>query len=29
MDTDTFIVRVKANDIHENITDDVETRFGT
>ena len=29
MDTDTFIVRVKANDIYENITDDVETRFGT
>ena len=29
MDTDSFIVRVKTNDIYEDIAEDVETRFDT
>ena len=29
MDTDSFIVHVKADDIYKNITEDVETRFNT
>ena len=29
MDTDSFIVHVKADDIYKDITEDVETRFDT
>ena len=29
MDTDSFIVRVKTEDIYENIEKDVEKRFDT
>ena len=29
MDTDSFIVHVKANDIYKDIAEDVETRFDT
>ena len=29
MDTDTFIVYVKTDDIYKNISEDVETRFDT
>ena len=29
MDTDTFIVHVKTEDIYKDITEDVETRFDT
>ena len=29
MDTESFIVYVKADDIHEDIAEDVETRFDT
>ena len=29
MDTDGFTVHVKTNDIYKDITEDVETRFGT
>ena len=29
MDTDSFIVYVRTNDIYKNITEDVETRFDT
>ena len=29
MDTDSFIVRIEAKDIYEDIAEDVETRFGT
>ena len=29
MDTDSFIVHVKTDDIYKNIAEDVETRFGT
>ena len=29
MDTDSFIVYIKANDIYKDIAEDVETRFDT
>ena len=29
MDTDSFIVHVKTNDIYKDIAEDVEKRFGT
>ena len=29
MDTDSFIVHVKTEDIYKDIADDAETRFGT
>ena len=29
MDSDSFIVHVKTNDIHKGIVEDVETRFNT
>ena len=29
MDTDSFIVYIKADDIYKDITDNVETRFDT
>ena len=29
MDTDSFIVYIKTDDIYKNITEDVETRFDT
>ena len=29
MDTDSFIVRVKAKDIYKDIVEDVEPRFDT
>ena len=29
MDTDSFIVHVKTDDIYKDIAEDVETRFGT
>ena len=29
MDTDTFIVYIKTNDIYKDISEDVETRIGT
>ena len=29
MDTDSFIVRVKTDDIYKDIAEDVETRFET
>ena len=29
MDTDSFIVHLKAEDIYKDIAEDVETRFGT
>ena len=29
MDTDSFIVHVKADDIYKDIAEDVETRFDT
>ena len=29
MDTDSFIVHIKADDIYKNIADEVETRFDT
>ena len=29
MDTDSFIVYVRTNDIYKNINEDVETRFDT
>ena len=29
MDTDSFIVHVKTDDIYKNIAEDVETRFDT
>ena len=29
MDTDSFIVHVKIDDIHKNIAEDIETRFDT
>ena len=29
MDTDSFIVYIKTNDIYKDIAQDVETRFGT
>ena len=29
MDTDTFIVCIKTNDIYKYISEDVETRIGT
>ena len=29
MDTDSFIVHVKTNDIYKDIAEDVETRFDT
>ena len=29
MDTDSFIVHLKTDDINKDIAEDVETRFGT
>ena len=29
MDTDSFVVHVKTEDIYKDITNDVETRFDT
>ena len=29
MDTDSFIVHVKTDDMHKDIAEDVETRFDT
>ena len=29
MDTDSFIVHVKTDDIYRDIAEDIETRFGT
>ena len=29
MDTDSFVVYIKADDIYKDIAEDVETRFGT
>ena len=29
MDTDSFIVHIKTEDIHKDILEDVETRFDT
>ena len=29
MDTDSFIVYIKANDIYKNTAEDVEIKFGT
>ena len=29
MDTDSFIVNIKTDDIYKDITEDVETRFDT
>ena len=29
MDTDSFIVHIKTDDIYKNIADEVETRFDT
>ena len=29
MDTDSFIVRIKADDIYRDIAEDIETRFDT
>ena len=29
MDTDSFIVHVKADDIYKDIVENVETKFGT
>ena len=29
MDTDSFIIHVKTDDIYKDIAEDVETRFGT
>ena len=29
MDTDSFIVYIKANNIYKDIAEDFETRFGT
>ena len=29
MDTDSFIVNIKADDIYKDITENVETRFDT
>ena len=29
MNTDSFIVHIKADDIYKDITEDIETRFDT
>ena len=29
MDTDSFIVQVKTDDVYKDIAEDIETRFGT
>ena len=29
MDTDSFIIYIKTDGIHKDITEDLETRFGT